>query len=267
MAIADLDAYKAALGEQRQPITLNVGAVTVVAGRHYDLWRTSVPTGAIPTSAVVPDHDTLGALGQRNPAGGSQLSMIGARFSALNPGIYLICDRLVHHGGLNGTSVLSQFPSTPALTRHTSGEGVMIGLTIYTALGNTATTVSAEYTNQAGTGSKNTPLVQIGGTGFNALHRMIVLPLESGDTGVRAVSIVTLSGTTGSVGNFGVTLFKPLYAICVDGSSGVLSASGFITGNTGGGIATVENGACLFAIAISQSTNATGSGAILFAEN
>jgi hypothetical protein len=267
MAIADLDAYKAALGGQREPITLNVGTLTVIAGRHYDLWRTTVPTGAAPTSAVVPDHDTLGALGQRNPAGGSQLSIIGARFSALNPGNYLICDRLVHHGGLSGTDVLTQSVSTPALTRHTSGEGVMIGLTIYTQIGNTATSVSASYTNQAGTPLRTTPLVAIGGAGFREAGRLLILPLQSGDTGVRAVADVTLSGTTGTIGNFGVTLFKPLYAICVSDTSGVLSAAGFITGNTCGGVATVEDGACLFAIAISQSTNATGSGVILFAEN
>ena len=78
---------------------------------------------------------------------------------------------------------------------------------------------------------------------------------------------MTLSGSTGSIGNFGVTLFKPLYAICVSDTSGVLSAAGFITGNTAGGIAKIEDGACLFPISIMASTSATGAGAILLEEN
>jgi hypothetical protein len=267
MAIADLDAYKAALRQQRQIISVNIGSAPVVAGRPYDMWRTSVPTGAIPSAAVVPDNTTLGSLGQLNPAGGDQLSIIGARFSSLNPGNYIICDRLVHSGFLSAVSSSAQSVSTPALTRYTSGDGVMIGLTIYSILGSTATTVSAEYTDQAGNTGRNTPLVQIGANGFREVNRMLVLPLQSGDSGVRAVANVTLTATTGAAGNFGVTLFKPIYAICVDASSGVLSASGFITGNTCGGIAKIEDDACLFPIAMAQSAAATGNGALVLEEN
>jgi hypothetical protein len=217
----------------------------------------------------VPDKDTLGAIGPRDAGSGLQNSIVGYRLSALNPGTYIICDRLAHSGGLSGTTTGAQTTNlpTPTLTRHTSGVGVMIGLTIYTAIGNTATTVSATYTNQGGTGSRVTPLVQIGATGFNATNRMIVLPLQSGDSGVRDVANVTLTATTGTAGNFGVTLFKPLYAICVDASSGVLSAAGFITGNTCGGIAKIEDDACLFPVVMSQSTQPIGSGALVLEEN
>jgi hypothetical protein len=268
MAIADLDAYKAALGQQREIVSVNIGATTTIAGRTYDLWRTAVPIGAIPTSTAVCDRTTAGAFGQQNPPAGEQLSIIGARFSALNPGNYLICDRLIHMGGLDGTVTDPQVTDNPAtsLTRYTSGDGVMIGLTIYTQLGTTVTSVTANYQNQANAAS-NTEAVVIGGTGFREAHRMILLPLASGDTGVLKVNSVTLAGTTASIGNFGVTLFKPLYAICVDGSSGVLSAAGFITGNTVGGIAKVENDACLFAIAISQGLSGLGSGALVVEEN
>ena len=96
---------------------------------------------------------------------------------------------------------------------------------------------------------------------------MILLPLQSGDTGVRAVASVSLTATTGTAGAFGVTLFKPLFVICVLDMSGVLSAGGYITGSTFGGIPTIVDNACLFAISISQSTNARGSGCILVAEN
>lgn len=268
MAIADLDDYKDALRSGREIVPLNISNATVVAGRAHDLWRSSVPLGAIPTTAVVPDTDTLGALGQRDAGSGLQNSIIGYRLSALNPGVYIICDRLAHSGGLSGTSTAEQTTNlpTPTLTRHTSGVGVMIGLTIYTGVGSTATTVSAKYTNQSGTGSRATPLVQIGAGNFNAPNRMILLPLQDGDSGVRSVEGVTLTATTGTVGNFGVTLFKPLYVICVESLSGV-SSGGFVTGLSAGGIPAVENGACLFPISFGAGANAACSGTIIFDEN
>jgi len=268
MAIADLDAYKIALDSGREVVALNISSVTTFAGRAHDLWRVSSPLGAIPTSAVVPDTNTLGALGQRDAGGGLQNSILGYRLFARNPGVYLICDRLAHSGGLSGTTTGEQTTNlpTPTLTRHTSGVGVMIGLTIYTAIGTTATTVSARYTNQGGTGSRTTPLVQMGATGFRDATRMILLPLQGGDSGVQSVEGVTLTATTGTIGNFGVTLFKPLFVICVESLSGV-SSGGFITGLSAGGIPAVENGACLFPISINASTNAACSGTLILDEN
>lgn len=266
MALADLNAYKAALGAQREIVSVNVPTSTVIAGRPFDLWVPAVPAGTAPTTAAVPTNATTGSLGQQNPSSG-QLSIIGARFSALNPGHYLICDRLSHQGGLSGTTAGAQTTNLPtsALTRYTSGDGVMIGLSIYTLIGTTATTVTCSYTNQAGTAGRTAPTVAMGGTGFREANRMILLPLQSGDTGVRAVASVSLTATTGTAGAFGVTLFKPLFTICVPDS--VLSAGGYITGSTFGGIPTIVDNACLFAISISQSTNAQGSGCILVSEN
>ncbi|MGA1350948.1 MAG: hypothetical protein ACO31B_07405 [Burkholderiaceae bacterium] len=142
----------------------------------------------------------------------------------------------------------------------------MLGITIYTAVGSTATTITATYTNQAGTGSRVTPTVVFGGTGFREVDRLFLLPLQEGDTGVRSVESVTIAASTGTAGNFGVTLFRPLYVLCNDELSGVIS-TGFITGKNAGGVPVIENDACLFVIAISQSTSAAGSGALIIAEN
>jgi hypothetical protein len=268
MAIPDLDSYKYALATQREIVPVTLSTLATVAGRPYDLWRGSTPLGAVPTASAIPTNDTLGALGQRNPASG-QLSIVGARFNSFSPGLYLIADRLLHSGGLSGTVTTAQTTNLAAtpLTRSTSGVGVMLGLTIYTQIGTTATTVRATYTNQAGTDSRVTPLVAIGGTGFREANRMLLLPLQEGDTGVRSVQSVTVTATTGTAGVFGVTLFKPLYAIMSDEVSGVVSAAGFITGKTGGGIPAIENNACLFPICISTSTNSQGAGALLMEIN
>ena len=268
MAIATLAAYKAELATQRFITSLNVPTVTTVAGRPYDLWVNAVPVGAAPTTAVVPTSATAGALGQPNPASG-QLSIIGARFSALNPGVYLVVDRLSHQGGLSGTVATAQTTNlgTAALTRYTSGDGVLMGLTIYTQIGTTATTVTCSYTNQAGTAGQVSPLVAIGGTGFREASRLILLPFAGTDSGARAVASVTLAATTGTAGNFGVTLFKPLFAIHVADGSGVVSAAGLISGFSGGGAPAIVDNACLSIMCLMMGTNANGSGALLISEN
>lgn len=267
MAIATLDAFKDALGTQRQIVSVNLTTSAAAAGRVYDTWRSSAPLGAVPTASVAPTNATLGALGQLNPASG-QLSIVGARFSSLNPGVYLICDRLVHQAGLSGTVATAQTTNLPtsAITRGT-GVGVMMGLTIYSQVGATATTVSASYTNTVPTAGRTTPLVAFGGTGFREANRMIILPYAEGDAGVNSVQSVTVTATTGTAGAFGVTLFRPLFAVLVSDASGVLSAGGFITGNTAGGIPAIPNDACLFALAVSTSTNTMGCGALLLDEN
>lgn len=272
MAIADLDAYKVALTSGREVVPIQAtSSAALSTGRSYDLWVNGVPAGAAPTTAVIPDSSTVGALVQTSAGGGLQNSIIGHLIAARSSGTFIIADRLAHSGGLSGTSATAQTTNlpTPALTRYTSGVGVMIGLSIYSSVGSTARTVSATYTNQAGTGSCVTPDVAFGGSGDSAARRMILLPLASGDTGVRSVESVTLSASTGTAGNFGVTLFRPLYALFAESLSGV-SAGGFITGMSAGGVATIESGACLFSMFFSSSTAVGGgavSGSLLIAEN
>ena len=55
-------------------------------------------------------------------------------------------------------------------------------------------------------------------SGFNTLTRFIILPLADGDTGVKSVESLTVAATTGTAGNYGVTLFKMLGAMSIDGS-------------------------------------------------
>lgn len=189
--------------------------------------------------------------------------------SALNPGQYMLIDRLSHQGGLVGNVATTQTTNLPtaALTRYTGGDGVMLGITIYTQIGTTATTVSATYTNQAGTGSRVTPLVVFGGTAFREAGRLILLPLAAGDTGVRSVESVTVTATTGTAGAFGVTLFRPIFVLGIPDGSGVMSAGGFLSGFSFGGIPEVETDACLSLLYCGQSTNAQGAGAVLFVEH
>lgn len=267
MALADLDDFIDRLRGPTEAAStvITVPTATTILGRPSDLWVPQVPAGVAPTTAVVPTRTTAGALGQVNGNGGI-LGIIGARFNAMNPGTYIIADRLSHQGGLSGTATAAQTTNLPtaALTRYTSGDGVMAMLTIYTQIGTSAVTVTASYTNEAGTSGRTTPTVALGATGFREANRAILLPLQSGDKGVRAVASVTPSATTGTAGNYGVTLFKPLIAVIV-GMDGV-AVCDFITGGMGGGMPEIVDDACLFPMCIMASTNAMASGAILTTE-
>lgn len=266
MAIADLATYKTLLAAQRDLNAFNAGSNTTIAGRWHDLWRALVPLGNVPTTAAACDRTTVGALGQENAGAGEVLTVIGARANANGPGVYLLIDRLSHQGGLSGivTGTVTTNLPTAALPRYADGAGVMIGLTIYTQIGTTATTITATYTNQDGTGSRATPLVAFGATGFREANRMILLPLQSGDTGVRSVESVTLTATTGTAGAYGVTLFKPLVPIVITDSSGVLSAGGFLSGSVLGGLPQILDGACLSMLCCPGTVNGQVSGALLF---
>lgn len=268
MTIATLTQFKDILANESVPETISVASTTVIAGRPFDLWVSTPPVGVAPTTAAAPNRTTVGALGQQNSTTGT-LAVIAARFSSISAGQYMVCDRLSHQGGLSGIVTTAQTTNLPtaALTRHTSGTGVMMALTIYTAVGATGTTVTVSYTNDAGTAGRVTEPVVFGGTGFREAGRLIMLPLQSGDTGVRSVQSVTVLATTATAGAFGVTLFKPLFAILVPDTNGVLPAAGYITGSTFGGIPEVIDDACLFLTTICASTNPMGAGALLLGEH
>jgi hypothetical protein len=269
MAIATLDDYKRALTSGRFIVPFSIASVTTSAGVPFDLWMVSPPVPPLaPTTAAVPTKDTAGALPIENAGGGLQNSIVGFRLTSFNPGALLVADRLSHTGGLSATVTTPQTTNLPtaALTRYTDGVGVMMALTIYTLIGTTATTVSATYTNQAGVGSRVTPLVPFGGTRNREANRMIFLPLQSGDTGVRSVESVTVTATTGTAGNFGVTLFRLLQGISIESLSGV-GAGGFVSGWTVGGIPRVEPDACLFLVSVNGYSNPAAAGALIMEEH
>lgn len=268
MSIPDLDALRVALGSSRDLVSLNQASLAALVGRTYDGWTTGAPAGVAPVAAVVPTRATQGALGQQNAGGSLEQRIVGHRLSLLNPGQWILCDRLSHSGGLSGTVTGAQVTNLPtaAITRG-SGVGVWLGLTIYSSPGTTVTTVSATYTNSGGTGSRVTPLVPFGGTANREAGRIILLPLQEGDVGVNSVQSVTLSASTVSAaGNFGVTLLRPLYAMLVPDVSGV-GVGGLFAGQCCGLMPRLPDDSCLSVIAISAGTNIMGAGALLLGED
>jgi hypothetical protein len=140
----------------------------------------------------------------------------------------------------------------------------MAGLSVYTAVGATATTITAVYTNQAGTGSQVTPLTAFGGTNNLNQNRFIPLPLASGDTGVRAVASTEIAASTTTAGNFGVVLYKPLMAFSVE-KFGQHQEYSIVDGGMVGGIPEILDDACLFWMLICPQSSSSLVGDLAFA--
>lgn len=187
-------------------------ATAPIAARWTSFWRynqTDGANGALPSSVTAPDRTTLGAMPIDNPGGGREQWLLGIE-AALSQACTVLCyDRLLQKGGLSGNSTSAQTVGG-TLTRYTGGEGNQIWVEIGTIIGTTATTITASYTNQAGTSGRTTKAVSIGGTGLREEERFIPLTLADGDTGVQAVASVTLAGLTGTAGDFAVVVLHPL---------------------------------------------------------
>lgn len=175
-----------------------------------------------PSTAVALSRSTAGAMGQANASTGSRyVNKIRPSWhdSSLAPAsplptvcTWALVDRLSHQGGLDGTVTTAQTTNLPtaALTRHTNGERVIAALEVFSQLGTSEVSASVSYTNSDGTSGRSgvVGLGSTNGAGRN-IGRILVVPNQEGDIGVRSVESVTLSGSTGAAGNFGVVLFKP----------------------------------------------------------
>ena len=266
MPIADYDEYLRLLSLNRAADFQMSG--TMGTNRPMAMWRLFVSAPAIPTTSVALDKTSDAAIRSIPDSSTGKLCILGGRLNKSDvAGVSLtLLDLLNHSGGLDATVTGEQTTNLPtaALTRHTSGEGVMIGLIVYTLIGNTATTVTVRYTNQAGTANRVSTPIQLGGSGYREAHRLILIPLQAGDTGVRSVEGVTLAATTVGAGNFGVVLFKPLTAFALENTSGAMPMDA-VTGGMVGALQPFDDDACLTCMAITRLTQ-TVNGAILLGE-
>lgn len=233
-----------------------------LASRLTALYRGLAIVPAIPTTSVALDNTSDVALPNLPIVSSGKLTLLGAKLHpASSSGVCLIvADILNHSGGLSGTVTTPQTTNLPtaALTRCTSGEGVMAGIIVYSQVGSTGTTVTVEYTNQDGTTGRSSTR-NIGASNFREINLFLLIPLQGGDTGVRSVESVTLLASTGTAGNFGIVLFKPLSMMAFNDYSGshvvdAVSSGGFI-----GALNQAESGACLSLLAQGNNQGMTGS--------
>jgi hypothetical protein len=268
VTLADFDAYEQALrSNQPTPFiaqSVSGGSRMMLAG------TTFVPAPSAPTTSVALDSTSLFSVQEVPSVGAGRLTLLGAQMNPSGPSgmTVMVVDALNMSGGLAGNLSTAQTTNLPtaALTRYTSGEGVMAALVIHSNVGTIVATVTASYTNQSGTGSRTTTAMQLGGTGWREAQRVITLPLQAGDTGVRSVESVTLAApTSGSAGNFGVLLYKPLAMIGLNDQQGAHAVDAVSSGGMIGALAEVEDDACLTLLATSVAPQSF-QGALLLAE-
>lgn len=218
MAITTLDGLVNAMGNNSSRMVLDKASIaSQAAGTFVSLWRaTGQPAqGAIPGAAAICTNATTGAIRfaqQTAPATtyGGWLTAI----SSNNSMTIEIHDRLMHMGGLSGTSTSAQTVNLDIAANLASNNlearigdanysDIIWWMEWYTATGSTAVTATVAVTYDDGTtGTVSASLAATRPASF-------MLPLNGLNTSagkfIRDVDTVTLSATTGTAGSFGVT--------------------------------------------------------------
>jgi hypothetical protein len=252
----DLDALAAALPGRRHSISKVLGAHEA-QGAFQSCWKLAgaPAAGANPPvftagSGYIPTRATAGALGQANPSANlyiAQASLLSALSGTLAPpaGTLIIADRLWACSGFSGTTTTVQTVTTPgSLTAGrdpNTGDDVEMWIEFYTAIGASASNLLITYVDQGGTAG-NTVTYAHPANAPTANQMVPILDLAAGDTGVQQLTSVDWSATTGTAGDFGITLLRRLAEIPI--AAGAVTNLNFADL----GLPEVLDDACLFFI-------------------
>jgi hypothetical protein len=130
--------------------------------------------------------------------------------------------------------------SPPTLTRpDATGANNELWIEIYGATGSTQPNVTISYKDQ----NNNPQTITFPFIYWPNVGEMMPCPLAAGSTGVRSITSVQLSGSTGTAGNWGLTILRRLgEASCVLGGC-IQNLDSFALG-----LPTIDTSACLFAL-------------------
>jgi hypothetical protein len=200
---------------------------TLVAGRPHSLWYLAGAPGAgtmdsTTSGGVALSSSSTNVAGQiqHTDPGSGNAYLARLQAMATIAGTLILCDRLWHGSDIIGGAVVSvtstsaqtitSVPTWPARDNagSTNGDGVLMGLEIYSATGAGTPTVTLTYTNQANVASHTaTNLDSVVASGaIGAFYRF---GLQAGDTGIRVPTSIQLSATMSS-GNFGLVAYREL---------------------------------------------------------
>jgi len=140
-----------------------------------------------------------------------------------NYGQVMLFDMLVAMSGLSGTLLTPQGVSLPALPRYdTPDGGVEAYLEWYTITGTTARNLTV-----TGTALDGDPMtLDMPVAGGPTVRQMTHIPPAPGRPGWRTITQVQWDASTGTAGNFGITLLKPIRKVTV--GPGIDSALDFL---------------------------------------
>ena len=264
--ITNRDQLIDALANNSSRIVIDKASIpNAAAGQYHSLWRaTGQPgQGAIPAAAANCNQSTTGCLtfNQQTAPATSYLAYLEAASSnsAMTVEVH---DRLRHMGGLNGTLTTAQTVGIDFNGVTTDNMVERIGdanysdvqwwLEWYTDTGATAVTATVAVTYSDGTTGNLT--VVIAATRRASFMQSLngLIPAAVAGKFIRAVNTVTLSASTGTAGNFGVTATRLRGSLFMPIANAKFSAD---WANLP--INTIPNSACPF-IVVLASTTSTG---------
>lgn len=224
MTITTRDQLIDALGNNSSRLLIDKASISnAAAGQFHSLWRATGQPGqaAIPAAAAVCNNALTGALNfaqQTSPA-----TTYGTWANAMcsnNATTLEIHDRLMHMGGLSGTSTGSQTVNLDINANLASNNldarkgdanfsDVQWWMEWYTDTGGTAVTATVGVTYNDGT--TGTLSVALAATRRASLMIPLngFIPAAAAGKYIRDIDTVQLSATTGSAGSFGFTATRP----------------------------------------------------------
>lgn len=269
MTIQTRDQLIDAMANRSSRIVIDKASISNAAvGQFHSLWRaTGQPgQGAIPTTPAVLDDDTVGALRftQQTAPATSYLGILEGLCS--NAGTTLeIHDRLIHMGGLLGNVVTAQTVGIDLINnlatlnlQNRKGDAnysdVQWWLEWYADTGGTAANATVNVTYDDGS-TGNLSVIALGATRRASFMQPLnsFIPAAQSGRYIRGVNSVTLSVSTGTAGNFGVTATRYRAALYQP-----VANARFTADWAGLGIPEIANDSALFCIQVAGTTT-TGS--------
>lgn len=264
MAITTRDQLIDGLGNNSSRLIIDKASIaSQAAGTFVSLWRaTGQPgQGTVPAAAAVCNNALTGAIGftqQTAPA-----TSYGAYLEAAtgNSAMTLeIHDRLMHMSNLSGTLTTAQtvgmdFNGVTADNMvkrigDSNYSDIQWWLEWYTATGSTAVTATIAVTyNDGTTGTLSASLAATRPASF-MLPLNGLIPSAAAGKFIRGITSVTLSATTGSTGNFGVTATRPRMTLGCP-----IANYKFVADWAALGLPEIYNSSCLFPIALTSTTS------------
>lgn len=268
MTITTLDGMFNALANNSSRLVIDKASIAnAAAGQFHSLWRaTGQPgQGAIPTAAAVCNSALVGGFNfsQQSAPNASYIGYLEAvcQYNAVTLEVH---DRLMHMGGLNGTLTTAQAVNLDLNGVTADNMANRIGdanysdvqwwLEWYTDTGATAATATVNVTYNDGT-TGNLTGIALAATRRASFMQPLngLIPAAAAGKYIRAVNSVTLSVSTGTAGNFGVTATRPRVSLASPLANIKWSADWAALP-----VSEVPNGSCLFLVQIAGATS-TGS--------
>ena len=264
--IENIDNLVKALGNNSSRIVLDKASIASQTANSYcSLWRaTGQPgQGAIPTVVATCNNTTVGTIGFKQQT--SPITSYGAYLEIATGNAAMtmeLHDRLASMGGLNGTLTTAQSVNLDLSTLlSTDNINVRKGdanysdvqwwLEWYTATGATAVTATIAVTYNDGTTGN---LVAISLAGNRPAAHMIplnsLIPSAQSGKYIRGIISVTLSATSGTAGNFGVTATRPRMTIFAP-----IANNKFIADWAQLGLPEIYNSSAIFPIVLTSTTS------------